>query len=78
MPTNVGRSGTPCDVGRGSGGSGCWSIGGAARSQCTHPHLMSVHLLRWMAWRMTAIDAAQSETNIPSSVGVQDTICIVG
>jgi len=68
MLTSVGRG-----VGRGgggSGGSGCVSIGGAARSQCTHPHSMSVHLLRCIAWSTTATDAAHSETNMPNSVGV--------
>ena len=45
-------------------------MGGGARSQCTHPHWMSVQRERCIACNTTAMLAAQSDTNIPSSVGV--------
>ena len=58
-------------VGRGGGGSGCCSVGGGALSQWTHPHWMSVQRDRCIACNTTATLAAHSDTNIPSSVGVQ-------
>ena len=55
--------------GRGASSS-CW--GGTWRVHWIQPHLTSVHLDRWTAWRTTASDPAARETSIDISVGVQD------
>ena len=55
--------------GRGASSS-CW--GGTWRMHWIQPHLTSVHLDRWTAWRTTASDPAARETSIDISVGVQD------
>ena len=41
------------------------------------PHLISVHRDRCTACRITATDAAHSDTNIPNSVGLQLVVIIL-
>ena len=61
----VGRSGVFDGAG---GGSGFESSGGAVRSQWIQPHCMSVHLLRFIACKITATLAAHSRGGIPRIV----------